>query len=209
LLDAPKEVIDAFWGKPFTLIEARSMEDRALMRQKWSGLFMYATKYIKAQDLLIHALNLLKLMKGIDSEDGVEYITAVVNYTLSTGEFSDIGYYLKLLNEGLSENTREHIMTGAEQLIEIGERRGVERGVQQGMQKGMQEGIQQGMQKGMQLGALEGERALLKRQLTKRFGSISSHFLTALDNADAELLLEFGDRLIDAKTLADVFETRH
>jgi hypothetical protein len=197
LLDAPKDIIDAFWAKPFLLIEAQNMDDRALMRQRWSGLFAYATKYIKARDLLCHAHNLLQLMKGIEEKDGVDYITAIVNYTVSTGEFSDIAYYLQLLNEGLSEKTRENIMTGAEQLIEIGK------------QQGMQEGIQKGVQKGMQQGAIEGEKILLKRLLAKRFGVVPSYFLAQLENAGAELLLEWGDKLIDAKTLHEVFETRH
>jgi hypothetical protein len=38
---------------------------------------------------------------------------------------------------------------------------------------------------------------------------LPSDFLEKLENASAELLLEFGDRIIEAKKLDDVFETRH
>jgi flagellar biosynthesis/type III secretory pathway protein FliH len=76
-------------------------------------------------------------------------------------------------------------MTGAEQLIEMGKK------------------------EGMQQGELNGERMVLRRQLLKRFGSIPSNYIEKLDNASQEILLEWIDNVIEAKTLDDVFETRH
>jgi hypothetical protein len=185
LLVAPKELIDAFWLKPFILIEAQKISDEELMRCKWAGLFMYAMKHIRARDLLVHRDNLLRLMSAIDGENGVEYIEAVVLYTLTAGEISDPEEYIKSLRDGLSKETGERIVTGAEQLIEIGEKRGIEKG------------------------ALFGERTILKRQLEKRFGSVPSDYLEKLDNASTEVLLELSDKIIEAKTLDDVFATRH
>jgi hypothetical protein len=75
------------------LIEAQNIEDRELMRQKWAGLFVYATKHIRASNLLAHTRNILQMMQEIDDPDGIEYITAIVNYTLSAGEFSNSEEY--------------------------------------------------------------------------------------------------------------------
>jgi hypothetical protein len=94
---------------------------------------MYAMKHIKARDLLTHIDKLLTLMKAIDDENGVDYIEAAVLYTLSAGEISDPEEYIKSLKDCLSEETGEKIMTGAEQLIEIGEKRGIQKGMQEGM----------------------------------------------------------------------------
>lgn len=76
-------------------------------------------------------------------------------------------------------------------------------------EQGKNEGMQHGMRHGMQQGELKGKRALLERLLSKRFGLIPSAFLKKLENASEELLLEWSDRIIEAKTLHDVFETQH
>jgi len=181
LLAAPKELIDAFWSKPFILIQAQSISDDELMHRKWSGLFMYAMKHIKSPDLLAHIDKILKLMKAIDTENSVEYIEATALYTLTAGEISNTEEYIKSLKNGLSEEVGRKIMTGAEQLIEIGEKRG----------------------------ALLGERTLLKRLLAQRFGAVPANYLKKIEGADADNLLQFGDKLIEAKTLEDVFNTYH
>ena len=41
------------------------------------------------------------------------------------------------------------------------------------IERARDEGIQQGMQQGMQQGRVEGERAVLERQLRQRFGLLS------------------------------------
>jgi len=136
------------------------------------------------------------MIKEIDHEDwvnGIEYATAVVNYTLNAGEISDPEQYLKLLTEGFPEEMGERIMTGAEQLIEIGEKRG----------------LQQGMQQGIAQGELRGERIFLKRMLEKRFGEIPMNYLKKIEEASADKLLELGDKLVDAKTPDDIFATIH
>ena len=84
-------------------------------------------------------------------------------------------------------------MTGAEQLIEIGEKRG----------------LQQGMQQGIAQGELRGERIFLKRMLEKRFGEIPMNYLKKIEEASADKLLELGDKLVDAKTPDDIFATIH
>ena len=58
-------------------------------------------------------------MSAIDDENSVEYIEAVVLYTLTAGEISDPEEYIKSLRDGLSKETGERIMTGAEQSNKI------------------------------------------------------------------------------------------
>ncbi len=67
----------------------------------------------------------------------------------------------------------------------------------------------EGMQQGMQQGEIKGERTLLKRLLEKRFGSVPSRYLEKIESADAGRLLDIGDKIIEAKTLDDVFKTYH
>ena len=67
-------------------------------------------------------------------------------------------------------------------------------------------GVQQGMQQGMQLG----EALLLQRLLTRRFGELSAAQQAKLAAATPAQLETWGDRVLDAASLDEVFgDTRH
>jgi len=55
-------------------------------------------------------------------------------------------------------------------------------------------------------GRLEGEAALLLRQLEQRFGPLNEADRTRVSRADAETLLKWGERILTAASLEDVFE---
>jgi hypothetical protein len=67
-------------------------------------------------------------------------------------------------------------------------------------------GIEQGIEKGMQQGKHEGETAILERQLTKRFGPLTAETRAKLKAASLEELDRWADRILDAPTLAAVFD---
>ncbi|MFA7241728.1 MAG: Rpn family recombination-promoting nuclease/putative transposase [Sulfuricellaceae bacterium] len=67
------------------------------------------------------------------------------------------------------------------------------------------EGMQQGMLQGMQ----QGEGILLRRQLTRRFGALPNAIETRLAEAAIDQLEIWGDRVLDAKSLDDVFNPRN
>ncbi len=81
-----------------------------------------------------------------------------------------------------------------------------ERFTQQGRQQGMQQGIQQGVQQGR----VEGEVALLARLLARRFGSpLPAWVVERMQSANDEQLLLWGERVLDAPSLDEVFSKRH
>ena len=65
----------------------------------------------------------------------------------------------------------------------------------------MQEGIQQGLQQGLQ----QGEAAVLKRLLHKRFGKLPEEVELRLHKATLEQLEVWADRVLDARTINEVF----
>lgn len=65
---------------------------------------------------------------------------------------------------------------------------------------------QQGMQQGRQEGRQQGEEVLLRRLMTRRFGSLSDIVETRLAQASVEQLEIWGDRVLDAKSLDEVFQ---
>jgi flagellar biosynthesis/type III secretory pathway protein FliH len=89
---------------------------------------------------------------------------------------------------------------------EEGFREGLERGRQEGRQQGRQEGIQLGRQEGFEQGRRRGEAELLLRLLRSKFGSVPRNIQALLRNAEPDQLLEWGERLVTASSLDDVFQ---
>lgn len=77
--------------------------------------------------------------------------------------------------------------------------------VQEWTRQWLEEGRQQGRQEGRQAGLQEGEAQLLTRMIEQRFGPLTAGDRTRIQQADAEELLEWGERLLTARTLAEVF----
>lgn len=77
------------------------------------------------------------------------------------------------------------------------ERFAIERGMKKGMQQGIEKGIQQGIQQGLAQG--------LRRQLSRRFGPLSPEVIRQLERATPEQLETWTDRVLDARTLDEVF----
>ena len=120
-----------------------------------------------------------------------------------------VKYRLETRMPGLNTPDAEELTRGIKMLetnIDRWEAQAIAKGMQQGIQQGMQRGIQQGMQQGMQLG----EALLLQRQLTRRFGELSAAQQARLAAATPAQLETWGDRVLDAASLDEVFgDTRH
>lgn len=67
------------------------------------------------------------------------------------------------------------------------------------------EGEAIGEVRGKSKGRTEGETILLQRQLTRKFGPLPKNALQRLAQADAETLLVWGERVLDARSLDEVW----
>lgn len=72
-------------------------------------------------------------------------------------------------------------------------------------QQGIEEGRLEGRQEGRLEGQVEGEAKMLLRQLERRFGPIDEAIQNRIHSADAETLLIWGDRILNAQSIEDVF----
>jgi len=75
----------------------------------------------------------------------------------------------------------------------------------QGRQEGRQEGMQEGMQEGRREGRQEGQCGLVLRILTRRFGELPLDLRARVETASSEQLEQWGDRLLSARGLEDLF----
>jgi len=65
----------------------------------------------------------------------------------------------------------------------------------------------QGLQEGLEQGRREGEVKLLLRQLKLKFGDVRPTDQARIEAADSEQLLQWGDRILTARALDEVFES--
>ena len=82
-------------------------------------------------------------------------------------------------------------------------------GMQQGIERGLSQGIERGLSQGISQGRVEGERALLRRQLRRRFGSLSPETVARVGRASVRDLECWAENVLDAGTLDEVFESNH
>ena len=68
--------------------------------------------------------------------------------------------------------------------------------------------IQRARQEAMEQGRVEGERAILERLLQRRFGLLSPEVAERLGQASATDLETWAEKMLDAPTLDDVFNSR-
>ena len=90
-----------------------------------------------------------------------------------------------------------------------GRAEGLAEGLERGMEQGMQQGMQRGMEQGVRRGRVDGERAVLERQLRRRFGALSPEVEERMGEASAADIATWLDRVLDADTLEDVFNSIH
>ncbi|WP_242513121.1 DUF4351 domain-containing protein, partial [Halochromatium salexigens] len=65
--------------------------------------------------------------------------------------------------------------------------------------------IEQGREQGIEQGERKGEAKLLLRQMERKFGPTDARLRQQIQEADAETLLEWSDRILTAETPEAVF----
>jgi predicted transposase YdaD len=75
------------------------------------------------------------------------------------------------------------------------------------LEVGEERGLQKGMRRGMRKGAVHGQRRLLEQQIVARFGQLPDRLREQLDTADASMLQAWGLRVLAAPRIEDVFQT--
>lgn len=83
-----------------------------------------------------------------------------------------------------------------------------QQGLLAGKEQGLQEGREKGLLEGRMEGRMEGQSELLQRQLRKRFGEVADRedVLTRLKQASCEQLDLWAERILDARTLEEIFK---
>lgn len=170
--------------KPFQLIDLGKIPDAEIKAHQWSGLMEWFMKHVFARDILPYLEQASVLLSQLldPQRDGENYVISVINYLMNAAKIEDKQVLLNTLQNALPHPFQEKFMTIADMF----------------RAEGRIEGIQEG--------ARLGERQLLIKQLTHRFGYLSRDTLDRIEKADSNILFLWGERVLDVETLDEVFE---
>ena len=151
--------------------------------------------------IVLAQLAALKTQKDIDERFKIKFSLTRKLYGRGLGRDAILNLYkfidwVLTLPKDLAIRYNEYIYQIEEEYtvvyITTAERIGIEKGYQQGMEKGIEKGIIY-------------ERTLLNRLLTRRFGQLPSDTIRRLEQAGPDTLLSWGEKILDAKTIEEVF----
>jgi predicted transposase/invertase (TIGR01784 family) len=131
LVDAPKHLVDAYFLKPFSLIDLNKIEDEVLKQNMWLGVMELTLKHIFAKDMLPYITDIIELLKNLEKADGKNFIEVVLTYILDRGELSNKDTFIDLVTTRLAPDVGKKIMTIAEQL----KAEGIQQGIHEGLYK--------------------------------------------------------------------------
>ncbi len=85
-------------------------------------------KHIRDRDILVTLKQVMGWLKALEQAGSTDYIVLLLNYCLTTGETLDIQEFVQIVQQELSQEAGEKIMTIAEQF----EAKGIEKGKAEG-----------------------------------------------------------------------------
>ncbi|MFV8824131.1 DUF4351 domain-containing protein [Thauera sp. WH-2] len=174
---------------PARRFDAKRRLVRLLYQRNWSrqriiDLFRVLDWILKLPDSLERQL--WQDIENIEGERNVTYVSSIERFAIERG-----------MKKGMQQ--------GMQQGIEQGMQQGIQQGMQQGIQQGIEQGIEKGIARGIEKGIQRGLAQSLQRQLNRRFGPLSAEVTRQLENATPEQLETWTDRVLDARTIEEVF----
>jgi predicted transposase/invertase (TIGR01784 family) len=184
LFGKEKALAQAYMFNQFTLVDLSTIPDEELARHHYASLLQLVMKHVHDRDFWTQTGKFLcDVLYRLADEH--EYIYVMLKYAIETAAISDKTAFFDFITASLPEEAQEGIMTLAEQL----------------KAEGFNAGIHQGMQQGMQ----QGEHHLFIKLLKIKFTTVPENYLQKIDEADEDQLLLWGERLMKASSLQEIF----
>jgi flagellar biosynthesis/type III secretory pathway protein FliH len=142
--------------------------------------------------------SIISLLAKLDhTAPAIEWVKVIFRYILDVMDISAEELYN--LTTSLPEPTKEVTMSLAEKIR------------LKGIEEGRIQGLEEGFEKGKIKGLIEGKVRVLRRLLSKRFGLdiLPSDIEIRLQNATEAELDIYAERILEAKTLEEIFGERN
>jgi len=191
--DAPLEIFPLFgelealaretFYKPCQFFDVSRVSDEVLREQILSGLVAFTLKYRKMADFKRFLETLMPWVHEVEIQGrhGASLNRIVLKYVIARIQQGDKELLVQEARQHLSPQLQGEIMTIAQQWKD--------------------EGRHEGRHEGIQLG----EAAVLTRQIRRRFGDIPKTITQQITQANADTLLLWSDKVLDATHLEEIF----
>jgi hypothetical protein len=117
--------------RPYRLINYREIKNQDLEKFLYHGMVVKAMRHIHDADFLLSLQSVimphLKMIANLVEKD---YIFDILHYVFCVNSIDDERAFIEIVQQGLTQEFGENVMTLAERL----EQRGMQRGMRQGMQ---------------------------------------------------------------------------
>jgi len=201
LFNPPSELVSQVPNFRYLLTDLSAFTDEELRGGVLLQAALLAMKYIYRSELPERISAILNLLKELPKQSsGLAYLHTVLRY-LSQASNRLSRTELNLAVQQTFARGDAIMSTIADEWIREGEQKGLLQGLQQGLQQGLTNGISQGISQGV----FQGELAVLRRQLTLRFGPLPIWAEAKLNAAGQSQLEAWADRVLDAPTLEAMF----
>lgn len=179
IIEGPPELIEEMLFKDFHLIDTNMIQDETLKEQVWSGIVTFVFKHSRDRNFRNAFREFCKRSQILIKNNGeraVPLINVLLNYQSLVGEWKNPKEMLDIAQENLIEPK-----SGEKLMMTLAEYLG-------------------------EIGRKQGESSLLLRLLSRKYGIIPTYYRNKIEQADADTLLVWGERVLDALTLEEVFE---
>ena len=203
---ADPQFVQEIITNPFRLIDLAKTPDEELSKLPLIGFMHMLLKHAAERDVVTLIRKLSSMIKLLENANQLDLLEAGVYYLVATNQ-SDASFnnIFHEFQQHITPSTQEHVMTIAEKLIQEGKQKGRQEAMTIA-EKLIQEGKQKGRQEGRQEGQKEGELTLLLRLLKRRFGiEAIEPYLKRIHQANCDQLSKWGENLMDAVRVEDVF----
>ncbi|WP_035256749.1 Rpn family recombination-promoting nuclease/putative transposase [Desulfatirhabdium butyrativorans] len=173
----------------FVLIDLSRFSDAEIQGEALLRASLLLFKYVFTPEYRDRLPGIFALLKSlVESTTGMQYIETIIRYVLSTLEDAGgTGTLKKVVEESLSEDKGDMVMTIAEKLYN----EGLERGIQQGRQQGIQQGLLNAIELGLEI----------------KFGAQASYLLAAIRQVtDIDRLKAIREAIRIGASLKDIEE---
>ncbi len=130
LVDAPKDLVDAYFLKPFMLLDLNKIDDEEIKKTMWAGVMELTLKHIFKRDMLLYLADIVKILKQLERENGKNLVENVLIYVLDRGEI-DEDYFISLIKKEFSSDIGDNVRTVSEQIRARGQAEGKADGVKE------------------------------------------------------------------------------
>lgn len=186
LFGEQKALAKQFMLHQFELVDLSQIPDEAIRQHPWSGFLEMLFKHVTARDIMGYLEQVTEIVDHLVAAEANDYLLTMIKYAIEKSEIPDRDAFYDWVHRHFSPPLEDQTMTFAEQL--------------------RREGMQQGIQQGMQQGKREGEQTLLIKQFYRRFPSLNPTYEDRIKNGRTEELLLWAERILDAKSIDEVFE---